>query len=99
MTSHGPERRAKTLAKLTEALGVEEAGRALTLGAGPLLRTGEVALLFGVSEHCIRKWSDEGKLPCIRTLGKHRLFPAREVADAVRAMLAASAPVVQGVAG
>lgn len=92
MTVQRSERRARTLAKLAEALGIEEADRALALGAGPLLRTGEVALLFGVSEDCIRKWSDEGKLPSFRTLGRHRLFRAHDVADALRSIMPAGRP-------
>lgn len=52
---------------------------------GPLLKTSDVALLFGVSERCIRKWSDAGRLPCLRTPGGHRLFPAQSVTDALTA--------------
>lgn len=69
------KKRARLAAKIAVAApGME------TYAGGPMLRTGEVALLFGVSERCIRNWANAGKLPSIRTLGKHRLFPAREVA-------------------
>lgn len=78
------ERRDTVATKLVDAADGESMVIDLTLDTGPLLRTGEVALLFGVSEHSIRKWADDGKLPCIRTLGRHRLFPAREIAKILR---------------
>lgn len=41
---------------------------------GQSLTTKEVALLFHVSPSTIINWADEGKLPCVRTLGGHRRF-------------------------
>lgn len=74
------ERRSRAVTKFAKLMEQHDTQIDLTLGAGPLLRTGEVALLFGVSEHSIRKWADDGKLPYMRTLGRHRLFPAKEIA-------------------
>lgn len=71
----------RRLAELVPDIG-EEVTSAF---GGPLLKTSDVALLFGVSERCIRKWSDAGKLSYVRTPGKHRLFPAKGVAEALKA--------------
>lgn len=76
--------RSSATEKLRRAMGEGDIEIDLTVETGPLLRTGEVAVLFGVSPHSIRKWADDGKIPCIRTLGRHRLFPAREVAQVLR---------------
>lgn len=40
----------------------------------PTYRIGEVALELGVHFSTIRRWTDEGKLPCIR-LGSQRRIP------------------------
>lgn len=76
-------KRARIAAKLAQAVESlpEESGYRMT---GPMLRTGEVAMLFGVSERCIRNWANAGKIPSVRTLGKHRLFPAAEIATIVQ---------------
>lgn len=50
------------------------------------LQTAEVASLLHVSPKTVNRWSKEGKLPFIRTLGGHRRFPEnqiREIADAM----------------
>lgn len=75
-------RRSRLAAKVAKSAGMESHAE-LGMG-GPMLRTGEVALLFGVSERCIRNWANAGKLPSVRTLGRHRLFPAKEVASVLR---------------
>lgn len=77
--SRRDQRRARLAAKLAAAVPGIDAEQDLG-HSGPMLRTGEVALLFGVSERCIRNWANEGKIPSVRTLGKHRLYPAKEVA-------------------
>ena len=51
-----------------------------------LLRTGEVAALFCVSERAVTEWAARGRLPSVRTPGGHRRYPARSV----RALLEAS---------
>lgn len=47
--------------------------------AGRLLRTGEVAKLFQVSERTVAEWARRGRIPSVRTPGGHRLYPADEV--------------------
>lgn len=44
-----------------------------------LLRTGEVARLFRVSERAVTEWAARGRLPSLRTPGGHRRYPADEV--------------------
>ena len=44
-----------------------------------LLTPGEVAALFRVDPKTLTRWSQEGRLTCIRTLGGHRRFRADEV--------------------
>ncbi|HLF69325.1 MAG TPA: helix-turn-helix domain-containing protein [Actinomycetota bacterium] len=76
------QRRTRLIAQVAASAGLDPE---TDLGSGgPMLRTGEVAVLFGVSERCIRNWANAGKLPSVRTLGRHRLFPAREVALVLR---------------
>jgi excisionase family DNA binding protein len=40
------------------------------------LRPHEVAAIFSVSVKTVARWSKEGRLPYITTLGGHRRFPA-----------------------
>lgn len=47
-----------------------------------LLTSGEVAMVFRVSNRAVRCWADDGKLPYIRTLGGHRRFLASAVYNA-----------------
>ncbi len=47
----------------------------------------QVAKLFGVSPKTISRYADEGRLPCIVTLGGHRRFPR----EAILNVLVASA--------
>jgi excisionase family DNA binding protein len=44
-----------------------------------LLTTTEVAALFRVDRRTVARWSNEGKLLAIRTLGGHRRFRVRDV--------------------
>jgi excisionase family DNA binding protein len=39
-----------------------------------ILRTRDVADLFGVQPRVVARWADAGKLPSFRTLGGHRRF-------------------------
>ena len=51
------------------------------------LRTGEVADILYVSPATVSRWSKEGKLPFLRTLGGHRRYPEakiRELANELR---------------
>lgn len=47
-----------------------------------LLRPGEVAEMLGVSTKTLIRWSNEGKIPCVKTLGNHRRF-RRSVVEAI----------------
>lgn len=76
-------RRARLVAQVAASAGLDPETD-LGPSGGQMLRTGEVALLFGVSERCVRNWANAGKLPSVRTLGRHRLFPSREVAMVLR---------------
>lgn len=48
-----------------------------------LLTSSEVAALFGVQPHTVRRWVNDGVLPSMKTLGGH----ARIRRDAVDALL------------
>lgn len=43
----------------------------------------EVAAMFGCNPKTITRWSRDGKLKCIRTLGGHRRFRASDIRDAM----------------
>jgi MerR family transcriptional regulator, light-induced transcriptional regulator len=43
------------------------------------LSTQEVAGLINVTETTIKRWADEGKIPCHKTLGGHRKFLMKEI--------------------
>ena len=44
-----------------------------------LLTPAEAAHLFHVNPKTVTRWSKEGKLPSIRTMGGHRRFRADEI--------------------
>ncbi|MCC7000113.1 MAG: helix-turn-helix domain-containing protein [Deltaproteobacteria bacterium] len=44
-----------------------------------LLSTTAAALLLGVGPTAIKRWSDDGTLPCVRTAGGHRRFRRADV--------------------
>lgn len=46
---------------------------------GQLLRTSDVASLFQVSERTVSEWAKRGQIPCVRTPGGHRRYPADEI--------------------
>lgn len=48
------------------------------------LRTGDVARLLHVSTGTVDRYAEDGKLPCIRTLGRHRRFDPVIVAELVK---------------
>lgn len=45
------------------------------------LSTQEVASLINVTETTIKRWADEGKIPCHKTLGGHRKFLMKDIVD------------------
>jgi excisionase family DNA binding protein len=51
------------------------------------LRAAEVAEILYVSPKTVSRWARQGKLPCMKTLGGHRRYPAakiRELAEELR---------------
>lgn len=52
---------------------------------------GEAARHLFVSPKTINRWANDGRLPCIVTLGGHRRFRREDVAEAVRQMSARGA--------
>jgi len=44
-----------------------------------LMTPAEVAQAFRVDVKTVSRWAQEGRLPCIRTLGGHRRYPREEV--------------------
>lgn len=57
-----------------------------------LLRPGEVAAMFGVGTAEVARWTNEGRLTCIRTLGGHRRFRRAQVEALLRALTTAAKP-------
>ena len=45
------------------------------------LRAAEVADILYVSPATVSRWSKEGKLPFLRTLGGHRRYPEAEIRE------------------
>ncbi|MDP8929620.1 MAG: helix-turn-helix domain-containing protein [Actinomycetota bacterium] len=64
----------------------ETSGPARRAGDEHYFRTSEVATILRVSVRAVRSWADDGKLPCVRTNGGHRLFPASGVKNALERM-------------
>lgn len=54
------------------------------------MRTGEAAAYLGIDPQTLRRWADEGHLPCERTLTRYRLFDKADL-DQLRAELEADA--------
>ena len=51
--------------------------------------TGELARKTGVSQHYLRRWSNEGLVPCSRPPGHNRMFPEHEATAAVKGLIRA----------
>ena len=43
------------------------------------LSTQEVARMIAVTETTVKRWADEGKIPCHKTLGRHRKFLLKDI--------------------
>lgn len=41
---------------------------------GELITTADAAILLGVGPSTVKRWADDGELPCVRTAGGHRRF-------------------------
>jgi len=50
------------------------------------LTPGEVAVLLHVSAKTVNRWANEGRIPCIVTLGGHRRFHRNDVEAAAQQM-------------
>ena len=50
------------------------------------LTPGEVGQLLHVSPKTVNRWANEGRIPCLVTLGGHRRFRRSDVEAAVRQM-------------
>lgn len=50
-----------------------------TVAADFSMSVGEVAVALGVSTQAVRKWSDAGRLTCLRTPGGQRRFRPADV--------------------
>lgn len=48
------------------------------------LTRAQVATVLAVSPSTVTRWADEGRLRCVRTLGGHRRYHKREIAQIVR---------------
>jgi MerR family transcriptional regulator, light-induced transcriptional regulator len=54
-------------------------GDTLDAASGDLLTSGDVARLLGVAPATLKRWTDAGRIPCIRTAGGHRRFFGADV--------------------
>jgi DNA-binding transcriptional MerR regulator len=50
-------------------------------GVASFLRSAEVAAIFQVSPKTVARWAQLGLLPCQRTLGGHRRYPATAIKE------------------
>ena len=57
-----------------------------------LMTTQEVAQLLGVGPTAVKRWADEGLLPCIKTAGGHRRILRADAEKFMRGGLASQAP-------
>lgn len=46
-----------------------------------MLRTGDVATLFRVTNQTVARWADTGRLPVVYTSGGHRRFPEAPIRE------------------
>ena len=56
-----------------------------------LLSSREAAAILGVSASSVKRWADDGMLPCVKTAGQHRRF-ARDAVERFRGALGVTAP-------
>jgi len=48
-----------------------------------LINITEAAKRLGVCKKTVRDWTNDGRLPCVRTLGGHRRFRASDIEKAL----------------
>ncbi len=60
---------------------------------GAYVTPGQAAHLLGVSPKTVTRWAQEGRLPCVSTLGGHRRFRA-DVIRSVATSMGVDAPEV-----
>lgn len=48
---------------------------------GNYLRAGEVADILNVSPKTIARWANEGRLPYMHTLGRHKRYPEDKIRE------------------
>ena len=65
-------------------------------GGMEYLTPGQVAQLLHVSPKTVTRWAQEGRIPCLVTLGGHRRFKRADVDRAVGQMTGSEAPVPDG---
>jgi excisionase family DNA binding protein len=58
---------------------------------GEYVTPGEAARSLHVSPKTINRWANDGRIPCIITLGGHRRFRRLDIDEAVRMMSARGA--------
>ena len=51
---------------------------------GSLMTSADAARILGVGVTAIKRWTDEGTLPCVRTIGGHRRFRSADVQRLLR---------------
>ena len=51
--------------------------------ADKLLTSAEVAKIFRVNQKTVVRWANEGRIPCIRTLGGHRRFYKYDIQERI----------------
>ena len=51
----------------------------MTTPTTSVLRSGEVAAMFGVTTHTVKRWADTGLLPFFRTPGGHYRYRPEDV--------------------
>jgi excisionase family DNA binding protein len=59
------------------------------------LTPGQAARLLHVSPKTVDRWANQGRLPCLVTLGGHRRFSAQAVQALVDEMVARGSPASQ----
>src|SRR5712692_5324568 len=62
------------------------------LSTVPTYRMGEAAELLGVSPDTVRRWSDAGRLPTLRTEGGHRRIDGAALAGFAASLAAEQRP-------